>query len=106
LAALDQVALRDAEDEVAGGRLHLTAAEGDRVEPALELADQLLGRGVPWREMRVGHARDREVAERLAPAVPGRPGAVLARGQQVVEVRREPALVDDGRAARRRALVV
>ena len=32
LAVLDQVALRDAEDEVAGGGLHLAAAEGDRVE--------------------------------------------------------------------------
>ena len=47
LPALDQVALGDAEDEVAGGGLHLAAAERDRVQPALDLADQLLGRGVP-----------------------------------------------------------
>ena len=36
LAALDQVALGDAEDEVAGRRLHLAAAERDRVEAALD----------------------------------------------------------------------
>ncbi len=33
-AVLDQVALGDAEDEVAGGRVDLAAAEGDRVEAA------------------------------------------------------------------------
>src|SRR5207342_1386542 len=46
LPALDQVALRDAEDEVAGGGVHLPTAEGGRVEAALDLGDDLIGRGI------------------------------------------------------------
>src|SRR3954454_20082266 len=43
LAALDQIALRDAEDEVAGGRLDLAAAERDGVEAVVDLRDHRLG---------------------------------------------------------------
>ena len=79
LAVLDQVALRDAEDEVAGGRLDLPTAERNRVEAALDAGDQVLGAGVAGREEGVGHARHRQVPERLAPAVASRRDAVLAR---------------------------
>ena len=60
----------------------------------------------PGREVGVGHARDRQVAERLAPAVAGGLHAVLARAQQVVQVGGEAALLDHGGLLGRRALVV
>src|SRR5689334_11557083 len=106
LAVLDQVALGDAEHEVAGGGLHLAAAEGDRVEAALHALDQLLGGGVALAEVGVGHARHRQVAERLAPAVAGGRHAVLAGAQQVVEVGGELAALDHGGLLGGRALVV
>ena len=46
------------------------------------------------------------MAERLAPPVARRGNAVLARPDEVVEVRGEPALVEDHRLLRRRSLVV
>src|SRR5262245_49682747 len=45
-AALDQVALGDAEDEVAGRRLDLPAAERDGVEAPVHLGDDRLGVGM------------------------------------------------------------
>ena len=105
-SVLDQVALGHAEHEVAGGRLHLAAAERDRVEAPLHAADQLVRRGVAGREEGVRHPRDRQLPERLAAAVAGGLHAVLARAQQVVQVGGEPALLDHGRAAGGRALVV
>src|SRR5262245_48426007 len=42
LAAFDQVALGDAEDEITGRRLDLPAPEGHGIEPAVHLADDRL----------------------------------------------------------------
>src|SRR6185503_7328088 len=106
LPVLDQVALGDAEHEVAGGGLDLSAAERDGVQAALHAADQVVARGLARREERVRHARDRELPEGFAAAVAGGLDAVLARPEQVVQVRGEPSVLDDGGAASGRALVV
>src|SRR3954470_2695384 len=55
LPPLDQIALRDAEDEVAGRGLDLAAAERDRVEALLDLGDQLLRVSVARLDVGVGH---------------------------------------------------
>ncbi len=64
------------------------------------------GLASPGSEEGVRHARDRQVAERLAAPVAGGLHAVLAGTQQVVEVRGEPPVLDHCRPARGRALVV
>ena len=105
-AALDQVALGDAEDEVAGRRVDLAAAEGVRVEALLDLADDRLRLGVAGGDVGVGHARDRQVAEALAAAVAGRGDAVALGPQAVVEEGDQPAVLEHQGLLGRRALVV
>jgi hypothetical protein len=72
----------------------------------LDSADQVVGGRVAGREERVRHARDRQLSERLAASVARGLHAILPRAQQVVQVGAEPPLLDHGRAARGRALVV
>src|SRR5512146_1343303 len=71
-AVLDRVRLARGEDELAGGDVHLPAAEIHRVDAALDRADDLLGRMRARAHVSVRHARQRDVRERLAPAVAGR----------------------------------
>ena len=93
-AVLDQVALGDPEDEVAGRRVDLPAAEGGGVEALLDLGDDLLRVRVPGGDVGVGHARDRQVAEALAATVAGRGDPVAFGPQAVVEEGDEPALLE------------
>src|SRR3954447_5553975 len=106
LPPLDQIALRDAEDEVAGRGLDLAAAERDRVEALLDLGDQLLRVSVARLDVGVGHPRDREVPEGRPSSVAGRVHAVSPGPQPVVEVGGEAALLDHRRFAAGSALVV
>src|SRR5260221_2081409 len=85
LAPLDQVALGDAEDEVAGRRVDLAAGEGDGVEAFLDLGDHRLWGGVAGGDVGVGHARDRQVAEALAAAVAGRGDTGVPGGEAVIQ---------------------
>ncbi len=105
-AVLDQVALGDAEDEVAAGRLDLPAGQALGVEALGRRRDDLLGRRIARGDVGRRHARDRHVAERLAPSVAGRRGARLAGAQPVVEVAGEAAVLDDQRLLRGHAFVV
>ena len=89
-AVLDQVALGDAEDEVAGRRLDLAAAERDRVEAALDARDQLLRRG-----RRPGRSRCWSSA---APA-----GGGTTRGGRCRSRRRRPCAPAAGRRGTRSA---
>src|SRR3954466_2092100 len=106
LALLDQVRLADLEDEVAVGDVDLPAAELPAVDAAIDLADDLLGRLVSGREIRVGHARQRRVAEALAAP---RAGAALPgelRVQVIVEIALEHAVLDQHFPLARVAFVV
>ena len=106
LAVLDQVALGDAEDEVAGRRVDLAAAETHCVEAVFDLFDHRLGGRLAGRDVGVGHPRHGQVAEALAPAVAGRGDAVALGAEVVVEVGDEPAVLDHQRFLGRLALVV
>src|SRR4051812_1238592 len=106
LAVLDEVRLRNAEDEISGGRLDLAATERNGIEAALDSRDQLVLRLLAGREVGVRHSWHRQVPERLAAAVAGRPDVVLASAQQVIQVGNELSILDDRRALRGRAFVV
>ena len=45
-SVLNQIALRDTEDEISARGLDLSAGEGDRIEALLDLRDHRLGVGV------------------------------------------------------------
>src|SRR6185312_16832720 len=106
LAVLDQVALGDAEDEVAGRRVDLAATERHRVEAVFDLFDHRLGGRLPGRDVGVGHPRQGQVAEALAAAVAGRGDPVALGTEVVVEVGDELAVLDHQRFLRRPALIV
>ena len=72
LAVLDEVALRQGEDEVAVGDVDLAAAEALGVDAALDALHDLLRIVRAGEEDGVGHARHRRGGEALAPAVAGR----------------------------------
>src|SRR5207249_2621657 len=94
LPLLDQIALGDAEHEVARRRLDLAARERDGVEASLDVADDLFRRRVARGDVGVRHPGNRQVTEALSAAVAGRRPAILARARQVVEEEAQLALVD------------
>ena len=76
LAVLDQVALGDGEDEVAGDRVDLAAAQLLRVDAAAGVGEDILEGVLARGDESVGHARDGQVAVGLAPPVAGGRDAV------------------------------
>src|SRR5207244_4142599 len=94
------------EDELPARDVHLPAAEVDRVEPAVDRADDVLGRVLARQHEGVGHARHGEVCEALAPAVAGRRHAHGRRVEPILEIAAQDAALDQHRALRGRALVV
>ena len=106
LPVLDQVALRDRKDEVAVGDVDLSAREGLAVDAEVDAADQVLGRVLARRHVGVGHARHRDVAERLAAAVARWRDAEMVGRDAVLHVGGELAVFDQQVAAGRVALVV
>src|SRR3954468_816104 len=79
LAVLDQIGLAGGEHELAGGDIHLAAAEIDGIDTLVHRGDDLTRIGLAGPHVGVGHARQRDVRERLAPPVAGGSGAHEAR---------------------------
>ncbi len=100
------VRLARREHELARGDVHLAAAEVDRVDAALDGGDDLRGRVRPRAHVGIGHARQRHVRERLAPAVAGRRHAHEARVEAILHVAAQHAVLDERGAVGGRALVV
>src|ERR1700730_5128971 len=93
-AVLDGIRLARREHELAGGDIHLPAAEIDRVNAALYRADDLLRRMRTGPHVGVGHARQRHVRERLTPAVAGRLRAPQPGAPPVLHVAAQHAVLD------------
>ena len=70
-AIFDQIGLACGEHEFAGGDIHLTATEIDRVQPSFDGLDHFVRLVFPPEHDRVGHARHRRVGKRLPPPVAG-----------------------------------
>jgi hypothetical protein len=94
------------EHELAARDVDAAAAERNRVQAAVDRADDVLGRVLAGEHERVRHARHREVREALAPAVARERHAHERRVLLVLQVAAEDAVLDQHRALRRRALVV
>ena len=71
LAVFNQIGFRSAEDEFAGGDIHLPAAEIHRVKPALHTAQHFFGRMGAAQHHRVCHARHGAMRIALAAAIAG-----------------------------------
>ena len=71
LAVFNQVSFRSAEDEFAGGDIHLPAAEIHRVKPALHTAQNFFGRMGTAQHHRVCHARHGAMRIALAATIAG-----------------------------------
>src|SRR5215472_3795814 len=105
-AVLDRIGLARREHELARSDVHLAATEVHRVDAALDRTDDVLGSMRTGAHVGVGHARQRHVSEGLAPAIAGGRGAHEARIEPVLHVAAQHAVLDEGRALGRRALVV
>ena len=106
LAVLDEVAVLHVEREVARADVHLAVREVHAVDAPLHGADDLLGAVRAGQHVRGAHARQRRVAVALAAAVARGLDAVVARGDRVVQVGREHAVLHEVRRAGVVALVV
>src|SRR5215470_14782031 len=106
LAVFDQPGAGGAEREVAGGDVHLAAAERLGVDAVLDRGDDLLVRGLAAGQVGVGHAGDGREVIVLAATVAGRRLAHQRRVHAVLHVALEHAVLDENRALRGRALVV
>ncbi len=101
LASFDEVPLRDAEHEIAGGRVGLSAAQGRDVDPSFGRREDVVGLRRPVQDVGVGHARDGGMRVGLAPTVPGRGHAVLLGPEAVVhQALQRTVLEQDGALAR------
>ena len=104
--ALDPVRLARREHELAARDVDLAAAEGHRVEAAVDRAHDVVGIVLAREHEGVGHARHRQVRVALAAAVAGRRHAHQPRVQPVLQVAAQDAVLDQHGALRGRALVV
>jgi hypothetical protein len=105
-AVFDLVGLRAGEDELAGDDVDLAAAEAGGVDALFHAAQDFLRIAVAVQHHRVGHARHGHVGEALAPAVAGGFHAHQPGVHAVLHVAGQDAVLDQHRAAGRRALVV
>src|SRR5919201_293444 len=104
--ATDLVALADLEREVPAHRVDLPAAHLAHEHAALDGANDLLRLGLARRDHRRGHARNRQVPERLPPRVAGERQVYLLRVLPVSEVAPQDPVLDEDVLPRRRAFVV
>ena len=105
-AVLDEVRLGHAEHEVAGGGVHLAAAEVGHVHAVGGAGDDVVGLVGTGQHVGVGHPHHRQVLVALPAAVARAGPALLARAQEVVHVVGEDAVLDEHVALGQRALVV
>ena len=105
-AVLDEIGLGRRKHVFAAGDIDLTAAEIHRVQAALDRADHVLGRILAGEHVGVGHPRHHQMRERFAAAVAGGGHAHQPRVVGVLHVAGEHAVLDQRRAACRRAFVV
>ena len=106
LTVLDQVALRDAEHEVAGRGVHLATAETAHVDAGGRVADDLRRVAGARQDVRVRHAHHGRVRVGLAARVAGRLDAHLRRAHAILQEPLQDPVGEQHRALRRRALVV
>ena len=105
LAVLDLVGLGTLEDIFAGRDVDLSAAKAHGVNALLHRGDDLGRRAGAGQHVGVGHARHRNVAVALAPAVAGRPHVHQSRILPVLHIADQDAVIDQHGAAGRRAFV-
>ncbi len=105
-AVFDEIGLAGGEDELAVGDVHLTAAEVDGVEAALDRAKNVFRRIVAGEHVGVGHARHGDGLIALAAAVAGLRNAHEARGELVAHVALQNSVLDEDGFLRGRAFVV
>ena len=103
---LDEVGLGHAEDEVAGGGVDLTAAEGGAVQAVGGGGDDVVGVGLAGQQVGVGHPDHRERLVGLPPAVAARLPALLAGPEEIPHVVVEDAALDERVVPGGMALVV
>src|SRR5258708_3632817 len=94
-AIFDQVACGCSEDEVAGGDIHLSAAEISAVEPARDRTDNVGGIAVAGQHERVGHARHGDVLVIFTAAVAGGGVAEQPAGQLVGQIPAQESVFDE-----------